>query len=365
MELTRLKKNEVSTGNSIVTLPMLIYFLLFLLGLWGCMAIYNATFHSDNPFHYAGRQFLWLIIGIFALFAASSVPFEFYKSCIVPLALITYIPLWLVLFWGISVNGMHGWFEVGSVFIQPSEFAKTPFVMLLCMLASDKKDNFRKFISLLFVTLLYSLPIALQPDFGTLFIYIAAFITVYWIAGGRILYMLFSALAILPFSIYFLLKNNYVFSRLTGFLSPESDPLGSGWHICQFRYTLARGGFWGESWGKALWANSYLPLSHSDSAFASLTESLGFAGSFPVVAGLIFLSFIIYRLSLKPGDNLARYMIFGIGALFIIQALVHISVNVTLIPPTGITLPILSYGGSSLISTMIGFGILLSASEKK
>lgn len=357
------RRNRRSTR--IITAPILVYFLLFFLGIWGCLAIYNATFLHDNPFHYAGRQLLWLLSGILVMYVISLVPFEFFRNNIPIIAIIFYIPLLLVLLFGVKINGMRGWFEFGSVFIQPSELAKGPFVLFLAWLALRYEDNsFKKFSMMSLATVLWIFPIAMEPDFGTLSIYVAAFLIVYWISGGQLRYIIISLMAFALFAIYYMSRHKYVVARLTGFWDPQADPLGSGWHICQFQYTLARGGLWGESWGNAFWANSYLPLSHSDSAFATLTEAIGFAGAVPVVLAVVVLVLVAYKLALSCEDELSKYYIFGAVFVFTVQSMLHVSVNVTMLPPTGITLPMLSYGGSSLMATMLIFGMMLSAFSK-
>lgn len=362
--MRNLDARKFKRSTRIVTAPMIIYFLLFFMGIWGCLAIYNATFLHENPFYYAGRQLLWLLSGIFIMYIISLVPFEFFRNNIPTIALIFYIPLLLVLLFGVKINGMRGWFELGSVFIQPSELAKGPFVLLLCWLAWKHENSFKKFWVMALVTLLWILPIALEPDFGTLSIYVAAFLVVYWISGGQMRYIFISLIAFVLYAFYYMSRHKYVLARITGFWDPQADPLGSGWHICQFQYTLARGGLWGESWGNAFWANSYLPLSHSDSAFATLTEAIGFAGAVPIVLAIVVLSVLAYKLAHSCEDELSKFYIFGAVFIFTVQSMLHISVNVTMLPPTGITLPMLSYGGSSLMATMLIFGMALSAYAK-
>ena len=129
----------------------------------------------------------------------------------------------------------------------------------------------------------------------------------------------------------------------------------------QLRQTIARGGLWGESLGNAVWSHAYLPLSHSDSAFASMTESLGLAGALPVIIGFVLLVGIGCVLSAKAKDQGTAAFCFCLPCLVTLQAFVHISVNLGVFPPTGVTLPFFSYGGSSLVSTMLGFGMLISA----
>jgi cell division protein FtsW len=160
-----------------------------------------------------------------------------------------------------------------------------------------------------------------------------------------------------------LTKKAYLLSRITGFLDPGADPFGSGWHILQFNYAVARGGLFGSGWGNCLWANSYLPLSYSDSSFAALAEALGFIGSAPVIVGFGLLAWFAFRISAVSHDPFKKLFISSMMFMIVIQALMHISVNTGMMPPTGITLPLFSYGGSSLLSTMIAAGMIISAAE--
>jgi cell division protein FtsW len=303
------------------------------------------------------------MVGMLCLYAASHIPFDFYKDLVWPLAIATYVPLVAVLFLGVRINGMCGWFSSGGIFIQPSEFAKAPYLLFLCYLNSRIEDDLKRYAAMALAAVAWILPIALEPDFGAVMIYLAGFFVVYWLGGGRMKYIIVSVLAVIPFAAFFIYRNPYVLYRITGFLDPTSDPLGSGWHIMQFRFALSRGGFWGASLGKAIWANAYLPLSHSDSAFAAMAEAVGFAGAFPVIVGTFAISAAAYYLAKKKTDSFLSSIIMSLGVLFSVQAMVHISVNVSLLPPTGITLPLISYGGSSLVSCMIAFGILLSAAR--
>jgi cell division protein FtsW len=364
-ELNNDSKNTEACQGSI-SLANTVYILLFLLGLWGCLAILNAKTMSDSPYYFAGRQLIWLFIGMAILFISSRVPFAWYRRWAPPIAILAYLSLIGVLFAGTTINGMKGWYVIGGQSFQPSECAKAPFVLFLCYIACRiEKQKFKEFILMALALVLWGLPIAMQPDMGTLLLYFSAFIMVYWIAGGKIFYLLISFFVSLPFIISFIWTHNYAICRLTGFLNPDANALSSGWHIRQFQYTMARGGFWGANWGKAVWANSYLPLPHTDSAFASLTESVGFMGSFPVIIGFALLVYIAYKLATQCKNNFNRVFIMGTASLITVQAFLHISVNSALLPTTGITLPMLSYGGSSLIATMLAFGMILSASREK
>jgi cell division protein FtsW len=188
-------------------------------------------------------------------------------------------------------------------------------------------------------------------------------LAVYMIAGGSYLLMLIGFLAVIPGVVLIIIEKPYVLTRITGFLNPMDDPMGAGWHILQFQYTLARGGLFGASWGNCLWANSYLPLSYSDSAFAALTEAIGLVGVLPVIFGFTLFAYLGYRMASRTEENIRRIFICSMTSMVTFQAFVHISVNVGLMPPTGITLPMFSYGGSSLLATMIAAGIILSAAR--
>lgn len=345
-------------------LSMLIQGLVFMLGLWGCLAIYNATMFAVSPFYFVGRQLLWLVVGMGLMLFCSRIPFSAYRDNIELLTALFYIPLLAVLIFGVRINGMKGWFMLGNIFIQPSELAKGFFILSLCHFGGKFRPGIQRFLGMALITMFWVLPIALQPDFGTVLVYIAGFVIVYWLMNGSVWHLLLIPATV--FSGLGLLVNfkPYILNRFLGYLNPDMDPLGFGWHIQQFQFTLARGGFWGMKWGKALWANSYLPLAHSDSVFASLAESLGFIGTFPVIFVMGVMVFAIFKLALKTETEFRKVYVLSIGLIFAVQALIHISVNVTLLPPTGITLPVLSYGGSSLLATMISFGIMLSAAGK-
>jgi cell division protein FtsW len=258
---------------------------------------------------------------------------------------------------------MCGWFTFpwASASIQPSEFAKPFFVLLLCHIVGNGKNNFKTFSHLALVTILWIMPILFQPDVGTAFVYLAGFIIICFLAGVRGKYMLSVSAFFVPLAAWIVYKNPYILKRFSGFWDPSSDPMGSGWHIRQFQFTIARGGWFGVKMGKAAWSNSYLPLAHSDSVFATVAESLGFLGVLPIFIIVGIVIFSLFRIALRFKNQYQKLFIIGMVSLIAVQALIHVSVNVALLPPTGLTFPLLSYGGSSLMSTLLAFGIILSA----
>ena len=355
-------KQEI-LNRKIFNTTVLIQSLLLLLCIWGCLAIYNSNTLGASPLYFVGRQLLWLVMGMIVMLLAQRVPFSFYRENAVTGAAIAYISLLAVLLWGTQINGMRGWFTFSwtSASIQPSEFAKPFFILLLCHIAMSGKKDFKTFLWLSLTTLLWLIPILLQPDAGTAVVYLLAFVIVCFLIGTPIKYLLALPALLTPIAFWVLYQNPYILKRFSGFWDPSSDPLGSGWHIRQFQFTIARGGWFGVKMGNATWSNSYLPLAHSDSVFATIAESLGFAGTLPILLILATIIYVLYRLTLHLKSQYQKLFIIGMLSLIAVQTLIHISVNVAILPPTGLTLPLLSYGGSSLLSTLLAFGIILSA----
>jgi cell division protein FtsW len=355
--------NQEQLNRKVFSTTVLVQSLLFLLCVWGCLAIYNSNTLGASPLYFVGRQLLWLVMGMLVMIMAQRIPFSFYSENALSMAAFAYISLLTVLILGTKINGMRGWFTFGwtSASIQPSEFAKPFFILLLCHIAVKGKNDRKTFLRLSAAALLWLIPILLQPDAGTAFVYLLAFIIVCFLVGTPAKYLLSIPVLLTPLAVWVLYANPYIMKRFSGFWDPSSDPLGSGWHIRQFQFTIARGGWFGVKIGKATWSNSYLPLSHSDSVFATIAESLGFVGTLPIILLLGVIVFTLYRLTIHLRGQYQKLFIIGMLSLITVQTLVHISVNVAILPPTGLTLPLLSYGGSSLLSTLLAFGIILSA----
>lgn len=330
--------------------------------LWGCWAIYNASRTGYSGRHFAARQALWVGLGSAALLVCANLPARLYRRWLPWLCGLAYVPLLLVLLLGIRINGMRGWFAWHGYFLQPSELAKPVYVLSLAWVldrtAAQRSAWGRGFLPVLLLVALWGLPIALQPDFGSLLVYLLTFLLVYWGSGGRLRHLVASSLAIVPAVVFVLWRYPYVLHRIRAFLNPEPVAQSSGWHIIQFRRTLASGGLFGRAWEDGLWSNAYLPLGYSDSVFASTAEKVGFVGMLPLLVLILALAFYGHYHACRTTDGFRAATIFGITGMLVLQAFVHLSVNLGLMPPTGITLPLISYGGSSLISSMMAFGIV-------
>ena len=332
--------------------------------LWGWLAIYNSTFFSAHPFYSSSKQFAWLIISTTALTYISMIPKSMLKKLLMPASFIILSLIWLVLFHGITVNGMTGWFSLPGFNIQPSELGKPFFAILLCRvmsleLSANKRD-------LLFFTtgLFWLAPILLQPDYGTLTIYSTTLAFIYWGMGGSLKRILSLGLVLIVTAMAVISSKRYVWVRIKTFLFPDGDPLNSGWHLKQYQNSLANGGLLGNAWGKSRFTELTLPNPQHDSIFASLGETVGFVGLLVVIffIGLILYFCFVRAWKLNQKENSS--IVYALAAMVAFQALLHISVTVGLFPTTGITFPFLSYGGSSLLSSMITFGFVINILKK-
>jgi len=331
------------------------------LSLWGCLAIYNATFHLTPAYYYVGRQLLWLLVGAGALLLCSGSNRRQLEQLLPWAGAAAYASLWLVLIYGIRINGMRGWFAWHGIFLQPSEIAKPVFVLclswLLYRLQPYRHDWRRGYLPPLALLLAWCVPLLLQPDFGIILVYAMTFAVMYWYVGGSLLHLGATAAVTLP-PMLWLIRGTYVQARIIGFLDPEAHALNIGWHIRQFQRALASGGLFGRSWGDPIWSQNYLPLGYSDSIFATIAESIGFVGVLPFLILLAAWIYYGYRKTLVQDNMFVAATILGLTLMLAIQAFIHLSVNLSLMPPTGITLPLISYGGSSLVATLISVGLL-------
>ena len=339
----------------------------FVLGVTGLLTIASSRYAvSPQPDPLLIKQMSFLLIGIVLMFAASAVPFRIYRKNALLLGGMGVLSLLLLPLIGVSVHGMRGWISWGALSIQPSEVMKPAFVLVLSIIiAQREKPEYWRFCLGVLWTLAWVVPVAWQPDFGTAAIYFGTFMLLYFAGGGKVRYLAFPALAGVAAAAVFVQLHPYAWRRICAFIDPENDPLGSGWHARQFELAIARGHLFGAKLGGALWSNNYLPFSYNDSAFATLMETLGLAGGLMIGAMLTLLAISLLRLGAAEklrSDN--RIFILGVMLLLVFQSVVHISVNLCLLPTTGLTMPFVSYGGSSLAGCFILLGMALSAGKE-
>ena len=346
------------------TAVYLIFSMVFLMGLWGILAIVTSQAEHAEPLYLAGRQTLFLFCGLAVMEIVRRIPFEFYRKNWFILCFLALFSLLALPHAGERINGMCGWYRIGGFMLQPSELAKGLFLLGCAVTLANRKNERERFCRGTVLALFWCVPLLLQPDFGTASVYMASIFFLYFLAGGSWKKLLILGISGTAAGIIFIIKHPYARRRFTG-LYTDSDPLGAGWHVSQLKLAIARGGWTGTKMDGAYWSNAYVPLAYNDSAFATMLETLGFLGTLPILLAGTVLIYTLGSLALQKrlrSEN--RLLIAGCALLTAFQALLHLSVNVCLIPPTGLTLPLISYGGSSFIGCCFTFGLALSAAAE-
>lgn len=358
-------------------LPKTDWLLLFSIGgllTIGIIMVYSASavwaeYKFDDSFFFAKRQLLFAGVGLGAMLVISRLHYEVWRKYAKVLLLICFILLIAVLIPGVGLvrGGARSWIGVGAFSIQPSEFTKLGLIIYLAVYLSAKqkyitslKQGFLP--SLLLVFTAFGM-IMLQPDLGTGVVLVLTCMVMILVSGARISH--FVGLGILGLGAFaaLILSAPYRIQRITAFLDPWEDPLGEGFQIIQSLYAIGPGGLMGLGLGNSLQKFFYLPEPQTDFIFAILAEELGFIGGAGVM--LLFLLFLWrgIQVALRAPDGFSSLLALGITGMIAIQCMINISVVIGLIPVTGITLPFLSYGGSSLTLTLSSVGILLNVSR--
>jgi cell division protein FtsW len=318
---------------------------------------------------YVITQSIALVTGVVLMIVFSSIDYRNYKKMALALMVITVIALIAVFLpaIGYEAKGAHRWINLGFTTLQPSEFAKITFIIYLCAWLDTKAEDinsFRKFF-LPFISMLgvISLLIIMQPDLGTLTTIILSAIAVFFVSGAPA--WQFGSMAgflLIAFGI-FIRSRSYRWQRFLTYLDPSSEVLGSGYHVNQAFIAVSQGGLWGLGFGKSIQKMEYLPEPHTDSIFAIICEELGFARSVFVIIAFVALFTLGMRIAKAAPDKFGRLLAVGITASLCTQALINIAAMLGLVPLTGVTLPFISYGGNSLVVSLVLIGILLNISK--
>ena len=337
----------------------------FLLGLCGLLTIASSQSAADEPLRLVIRQLLFLAVGLGLLAAAAHIRFSVWRGIAPEVFFFFWIMLMLLPIFGARINGMCGWFRIGALSFQPSECGRPFFLLAIVSVFCQVPAGVKRLAASAALTALWLLPIWFQPDFGTVMIYALAFVVIYFLAGAPWKHLFFLAGTAGIAAVCIAAAHPYVLRRFTGFLFPDRDPSGSGWHVRQFELAVARGHWFGSKMGSAVWSNAYLPFSYNDSAGATLLETLGIAGA--AVPALLFavLMLSLHKLACRRDlDARNRLFISGTAVFLGLQVLVHMGVNLALLPPTGLVLPFISYGGSSIAGSCLMLGMSLAAAKE-
>ncbi len=329
----------------------------------GLVEIYSSTLNMESDFFL--RQLVWVGVGVLLLFVVAAIDYHVFAENAPLLYIGAVLLLAYVLFFGHTVSGSRSWFGVGSLGLQPSEITKMVVVIALARYLAELKQRYMSFSQIVTAVAICALPVllvALQPDLGTAITFVPILALGLFVRGVRPAVLVSGLLIlILLLPMTWLVLKDYQKDRIITFLQPETDPLGSGYQVIQSKIAIGAGGFWGNG----LFQGSqnqlgFLPTRHTDFIFSVVAEELGFIGV-SITLGLL-LALVLRALAgaLMPRDTLGLFIVVGVVGMFVFHILVNVGMVIGFMPITGIPLPFVSYGGSSVLTAFIGLGLVVS-----
>lgn len=343
-------------------------FLILMVITIGVINLYSASFDAEEgsgtPFYL--KQIYWATFGFVLMLIILFFDYHLLLPLAYPLYGISLLLLIGVLLFGRTISGSQRWLNLASFSFQPSELVKISLILALAKYFFEHEINrrlgFRDLYIPLGMALLPALLIMKQPDLGTALLILLIGISIFLflgIAWKTLLISLGGTALFLPLSWFFL--RDYQKKRVFVFLQPEADPLGAGYHIIQSKIAVGSGSLWGKGFLKGTQGQlRFLPEQHTDFAFSVLSEEWGFVGSLFVVTLFLLLILSALNIARQSKDRFGLVIALGISAIFLWQSLVNMGMVVGLVPVVGVPLPFISYGGSSILASLIGIGLLLN-----
>tara|TARA_B100001057_G_scaffold487632_1_gene570661 strand:+ start:5001 stop:6128 length:1128 start_codon:yes stop_codon:yes gene_type:complete len=322
---------------------------------------------NKDFYHYFSRHLTFSVLAIIVMFTISYIKISFLNKCILPIFLASLILLILVPFIGIEIKGAKRWLDLIIFRLQPIELIKPFFVLITASLISsgkEKNSNYSYFLSLIILSLIIILLLN-QPDVGQSILLITTWISIIFISGIKISYILFLFCLLVLCSIFLLIifpqKFGYIIERLNIFLDPTK---GDNFQTDKALAAIKEGGLKGQGMGEGILKES-VPEAHTDYIIAVITEEFGSIISIFVITIFLYISYKIIKNCIKTTDKNSKIALCGLSSLLIFQTFIHVGVNTSLLPTTGMTLPFLSYGGSSLIGSSILAGVILNYTKNR
>lgn len=343
-----------------------LFFLIIILVFFGILMVFDsssimAAESFGDKFYLAKLHSVWAILGVFFMLITSFIDYHFWRKISFWFFLASLISLILVLIPGIGLKLLGGrrWLGIGEFSFQPSEVAKLATIVYLSSFLEKKKSFFHFSLIIAVLTIL----LILEPDLGTTIILVFSAFIVFFLSGARILEIATISIAGILGALGLIIISPYRLNRLKVFLNPNADPQGASYHLRQVLLALGSGGFWGRGIGQSRQKFLFLPETATDSIFAVIAEEMGFVGSvtFLVIFFNLFLRGL--KISQKAPDRFGNLLAGGITSLIFIQSFLNLGSMVSLVPLTGVPLPLISYGRSSLLVTFFSLGILLNISR--
>ena len=346
---------------------------LVLVGL-GIIMVYSAGAIKagekyDDPFFFLKKQLLWALIGVAVMIWAMNRDYRTFQSYALPLFLLSLLLLILVLVpsIGVKVNNARRWIRLFGISFQPSELAKLSVVLLMARVLAKRADQEEQFVKRFFLPLVLSGLacglIVLQPHFGMVGILLCAVLALCFVAGVRLSHLGVVGLVVAAVAVVFVLTHPYALERVTTVLDRTHASSKAVHQTNQSIYALGPGGLLGRGLGDSYGKLGYLPESHTEFIFAVVGEETGLVGSLLIVSLFGMFLWRGTRIALRAPDLFGTYTAIGITFIIVVQAVINFGVVVGLLPITGLPLPLVSFGGTSLVITLFCIGILLSISR--
>ena len=357
-------KDSMRFRDKIFALDFLLIFLILLLGVISFFAMYST---EQGKFGYYTQSHIYrffIFFIIFIMFSFFRIQFWFKSAYLFYFVIL--ILLFAVDFFGITASGSKRWINLFIINLQPSELMKVALIIFLARyyykIPSEHVTNIKHILIPLFALTIPVFLVISQPDLGTAVLIALGGLAVIWLTGFRLkyfLYLFFVLICLMPVGISFL--KPYQKSRILTFFNPERDPLGAGYQIIQSKIAVGSGGIFGKGFlqGSQSYLD-YLPEKHTDFIFTLFSEEFGFIGSLSLLIIYIMITYRIILIGNQSRNNFAKLYCFGFAAAFFAYVAVNMLMVLGLLPIVGAPLPIMSYGGSSMLSMMLGLGIVMS-----
>ena len=362
--------NAKATRHYGVYDPWLFYTTFTLVGL-GLLMIFSATAQSSNGLFYLRRQVLFVIVGTVFMVTASRIPYRCWKKLAVPFMVITLALVIATLFpvIGHKIKGASRWIRIGGFSVQPTEFLKVALVMLMAASLSKKAENVRKFeigvLPHLFLLAVIAFVVIRQPDFGTVVILCTVTWIMLFLGGARLLHIVGPLLPLAIVLAIFVTGAGYRMARIKAFMDPWAVEKNGGYQVTRSLMAYGSGGITGKGLSNSELKLKHLPECHTDFIFPILGEELGLIGVLSALGLYVLLLTRGFLAAMRCPDMFGCLLAVGICAVIGLQIIMNLAVTMGILPPTGLTLPLMSYGGSSLLCTMTGIGIVLNVAREE
>jgi cell division protein FtsW len=333
----------------------------------------SATAYSEHGdiAYYVKRQLVWLVVGAAAAYAVYRMDLAVLKR-LAPLLLVAAMVALLLVFVphvGLGVNGGRRWVGVSALSFQPSEFAKLALVIYLSAMLSARGDRItslpRGLFPLCVPVAIMAVLVLKEPDMGTASLLVLTAFALFFAAGARIFHLFAVLMVTVPFAVGTVLASPYRRARVFAFMDPWKDPQNTGFHIVQSLLALGSGGLFGVGLGASRAKFFYLPEQYTDFIFSILGEELGLFGALVVVVLFITFAYRAIRIALTSPDRFGFFLAVGCMAMILIQAFVNIGVVTSSWPVTGVPLPFISFGGSSLVANLIAVAFVANVGRRR